>query len=58
MKNFREIKINFVEKLAYKRREYVILIKIITEYVNTCNKLFKMGFIDSPASKCGFSHKI
>jgi len=33
MNNFREIRNNFVEKLAYKRREYIILIKIITGYV-------------------------
>jgi len=54
MNNFSEIKINFVEKLAYKRREYITLIKIITGYANTDNRLFKMGLIDSPACKCGF----
>jgi len=54
MNNFREIKIKFIEKLASKRRECTIVIRIITGYANTNNRLFKMDLIESPACKCEF----
>jgi len=41
--NFREINTRFIKKLAYKKREYTILIRVITGYANTKNRLFKMG---------------
>jgi len=55
MNNFKNIKINFIEKLAYKRREYTrILTRIITGYGNTRLRLFKMGLIESPVCKCDY----
>jgi len=32
MYNFREINIKFIKKLAYKRRDYILLIRIISIY--------------------------
>jgi len=52
--NFRGINTRFIEKLAYKRREYTILIRMVIGYGNTNNRLFKMGLIDSPACNCDF----
>jgi len=45
MTNFKDIKIQFIERLAYKRRDFVTLIRIIIGYMNTNNRLFKMGII-------------
>jgi len=58
MNNFRDINIKFIEKLAYKRREYTILIRVISGYANTKNRMFKMKLVDSLACDCGFDHKI
>jgi len=54
MNNFNNLKVNFVEKLAYKRREYTILSRIITGYGNTRLRLYKMRRIESPACNCGY----
>jgi len=43
--NFRKVKIGFIENLAYKKKDHVILIRIITGYANTNNRLFKLGII-------------
>jgi len=53
MTNFRDINVQFVEKFAYKRKNYITLIRIITGYMNTNNRLFKIGFIDLPTCNCG-----
>jgi len=54
MNNFRDIKIKFIEKLAYKRRDYIVLMRIISEYYNTNYRLFRMGVVESPACNCSF----
>jgi len=55
MANFKDINIQFIEKFAYKRRDYIILNRIITNYSNTNKRLFKIGLIDSSACNCDFS---
>jgi len=54
MTNFRNIKVQFVERLVQERREYVTLIRCITDYVNTNKRLYKMGVVNSPDCGCGF----
>jgi len=54
MNNFRKINIKFIEKLAYRRREYTSLFRIISGYANTQYRLFRMGVVDFPACSCGF----
>jgi len=41
MNNFREINIKFVENLVYKKKGFTTLIKVLTGYVNMCNRLFR-----------------
>jgi len=55
MTNFRDIKVQFIVRLANKRRNFVTLIRIIIGYINTNNRLFKIGISESPAYSCGFS---
>jgi len=55
MNYFRDTNIKFIEKLAYKRREYTILIRVISGYANTKDRMFKMKLVDSPACDCGFA---
>jgi len=43
--NFKNINISFIEKLAYKRRDYMTLPRVVTGYVNTNNRLFKKGLL-------------
>jgi len=55
MNHFREINVKFVENLVYKRRGFTTLLRILTGYVNTFNRLFRMDLVKSPICKCGLS---
>jgi len=35
MNNFREVSVKFVESLAYKRKDYTTLLRVLTGYANT-----------------------
>jgi len=48
MNNFRKINVKFVENLAYKRRRFTILIRVLIGYVNTFYRLFRMGLVEFP----------
>jgi len=39
--------VQFIDKLAFKRKDAVILIRIISGHMNTNNRSFKMGLIES-----------
>jgi len=53
MNNFRKINVKFVESLTYKRRDYTTLLRVLTGYANTYQRLFRMSLVESPAC-CGF----
>jgi len=54
MTNFNDTKIQFIERLTHKRKDCIILTRIITGYMNTNKRLFKMR-VDSSDCVCGFS---
>jgi len=45
--NFSDIKVKFLKKLI-KRKDAIAFIRIISGYINTNNRLFKMGIVRSP----------
>jgi len=52
---FRDVKVKFVDKLVTSRRDAIALLRILSGYTNTNNRLFKMGIADSPDCNCGYS---
>jgi len=53
LNNFREININYVRKIVFKKEDCDILTRLITGYPMTRAYLFKMNVVDSPECYCG-----
>jgi len=53
LNNFREININYVRKIVFRKEDCVILTRLITGYPMTRAYLFKMNVVDSPECHCG-----